>query len=539
MAESVVKKQNSTELAATQNTEKDFLWMNDDCLLKVFDFLELKDLCAISKTCLRLQVLAKRHFKCKFSSKWMRLKEMDEPANRFNPRDINCMFSARQSTQLFEAGMEEQSIQMAQKRLVKMCVEDKYDFLRWEEKLSKNLEYSPRQNYVMCFHECIRSVAFEANSQENATQFLEFLSTKHLEYNQIQFEYTEFDKKAMFTKGALNILANVQTIIFLEIDSNVDLYEQLLKHCKCLKKLVFEPIWQSHYSEQWMLHKYPTLEYVQIHSMYSGDRRHPPAYEKLAQFLQQNSQIKTLVWYFDYQINFDEIITTMDIIVKYGTALENLYLSFFGIKVDVDLKVICAKLEPLCNRSSFSRIELDFGHYESHYFLNTESLAALKKLTGLHQLPTSLVPLLDNLKTLQLGHDDEQVAQIQTHNISSLARLPNLEYLVWQLKYTMQPIDVEVCITPFVRHSRNLKTIVMNTHSVTDQKNEIMEWNRIRKDCGSKLTIYFETYVFQSLIQLLFIGINGEDVVSAKAINIVENIFNVESPFIQMSYEEV
>lgn len=57
----------SEEDLSEDSTE--FMDMNDDCLLKVFEYLPLNDVCSLSETCKRMHELGSTHFMQKYKSK--------------------------------------------------------------------------------------------------------------------------------------------------------------------------------------------------------------------------------------------------------------------------------------------------------------------------------------------------------------------------------------------------------------------------------------------------------------------------------------
>lgn len=524
----------STELVTpplSQSTSSDdtqsLLTLNNYCVYEVFDYLSLDDLCMLTKVCDKLRLLAKDQFERKYPFKWIHwAKDVADKPERAALEELT--FSPDEYNYLLLRGVQRCDVFGALQRLFKIFVENVADYKRWFENIrfAEDERLMPTENYVMHFYQNIKSVIIETGRQKDAFQFLYSMRTEqdNSGFAQIQFKSTVFKKP--LSQQASNILKEVPTIGFWQCIIKKTFYDYVLKHCESMKNLIVHRL--TEYNDtQWMLQTYPMLEHFQLSSKYKS------SYEKLPQFLQLNPTIKSLTWYFDgYYI--DEIVVTIRAIVRHGVALEELFLSFNNTKCEkVNMVDICDELEALCERKTFKRIELDFGLYSQQPFLNTEKLMSLSKLSGLHYMPSKVCfNSLQNVKILHLhrGYDSGDIAR--------LAHLENLEELIWDDYYCK--CDVADYVTPFVRSSAKLKKIIVNTKNVSDEQGQILMWNFWREKSASQTTIYFRKEVLKTLKKLLFVGIHaGEDMVKVKLVVMVEDVLNVNNPFIKFSCEEI
>lgn len=228
----------------------------------------------------------------------------------------------------------------------------------------------PIANYVTCFYENIRSVIIESDIQKLST---DFLCLGRSEYKQIQFKHVFFEGRHPLPEKAVNILGKITTIGFWKggFDRTIDFRGHLLKFCHCLKKLIFYQF-RGDLDCQWMLHKYPVLEDIQCCLTIAHEGFDKKISENFRQFLQLNPAIKKLTWHFE-DWTF-EIINILKIIHKYGTDINELYLSFDidgytdakynttgyseRFREKLDTEEICDILKPLCERRNFKRMEI-------------------------------------------------------------------------------------------------------------------------------------------------------------------------------------
>lgn len=544
------------ELPKLKLETTELLSLNDDCLFTIFDFLSLSDFCAISKTCKRLQSLAKDQFGRKYSCKWMLWRKYKYAERKLHPQRYRQLhsnnpvipeemlkFTIEEINNLLKGGITNHHIETAEKLLFKLFVTDVTEFDLWKKSFAVKNEYVlPAADHLMCFYQNIKNVCVHNDISLDAA--IDFLCSNSSEYNQIQFKRVFIEGKESLSTQAVNLLEKVTTIGFWKnsCKHSLNFYEYFLQYCRGLKNLIFHSFAGIEQCN-WMPQKYPWLEHVQLRmnpriKMVRYKESFP---EKFRQFLQLNS-IKSLTFFFEHFCsNNDEFIGILKIIVEYGTALKELFLSFelvgFTIEKHVTVEAICCELKSLCDRPGFERLEIDLGKDVQCNIKSIEKLSALEKVTGLHNVdvfrPVESIISFGNLKVLQLEYDPKNGDKIHR-----LAQLRHLELLVW-LDGLGEPFDVAIGITPFVRYSQNIKTINVNIFDVTDDKEDIVKWNGARKKGASKLTLFFSKNVFSKLKKLLFVGIDGGDLVAAKAANIIKDVQNLENPFVNLSWEEI
>lgn len=189
-------------LDSVRNTSLQLVSLNQDCILKIFEYLELNELCAISKTCTKLQQIAELFFCQRFKKKMM----------------------------------TEVSIRVRFDRKIVVLPEDEYvtQFLKLMQNLKISCGYTLRP---------LDMVEFMRNKcNENLIN--------------ISFEQIKFNK----LHGAM-IIDWLSTVEGLALFGCENLH-YILAYCSNLKNLKIDQ-YSNDQSNLWMIQRYPTLEHLQ------------------------------------------------------------------------------------------------------------------------------------------------------------------------------------------------------------------------------------------------------------------------------------
>lgn len=417
------------------NEKTHFLSMNNDCICKIFEWLHLDDICSLSDTCKRLKILASDYFERKHGDKLL---------HGISITTING-----------------------------------------------KIQLQPNEKCVWSFSRCFDVVVLNVTSRSprdinliksNLSAFVRKYCSEYL--CSILFQ-------SMFLHNSIgdsigNVLQNVETVVFTSCDLEGD-YHEILKHLT-----VGENYGQK--IEKLLLETYPKLEH--FNCRYYGRILMT---NNLKQFLQQHPNLKRLTWCFHARIRetafSDKTLECIQIIVKNGKKLQELFLSFDGI---YNLEAICGKLKTLCDRNHFNRLELDFRYTTLEYKLSKmliehgQHLTSLKSLSGLHlydfsDYGSSFLPTLSTLSNLRILQLDSATS-IKRSRLSSIS-LDGLSCLEQLHIGTLHDVSVA---QRFICHVKSLKLVSVFSCKFNISRFDLpmMNLERNRLNVDSKLTIY-------------------------------------------------
>lgn len=375
-----------------------FLLMNSDCILKVFEWLELDDLCSVSESCKQLQALSSDYFLRKHNDKLSR-------------------------------GM----------RIVL---------------INGKIELQPKERYVKSFSHCFDTLIVHADSRwplnfDVSKLVLPSFIRENCNENLSTIQFHLMVLHQSFGDNIVNILENVETVVFWSCDLE-GTYHHMLKHCKNLKYLTIGGDYGNKIDEL-LLETYPKLEHFQCR--YYG---RVLMTNNLRIFLRQHPNLKRLAWCFHARIReqtfSDKTLECIETIVENGKKLEELFVSFDGT---YNLENISERLEELCNRDHFQRLELDFrfttlGYKVSQMIIEQgHHLAKLKSLRGLHlchftDYANNVLPTLTSFKDLRILQLD-CVATIKGMANIPLGGMDSLEELHITTLANIQFIQQFIC----------------------------------------------------------------------------------------------
>lgn len=399
------------------------------------------------------------------------------------------------------------------------CFEELFDWLSLEDlhsvgqtckRLHQIAGYIFRETYPGAYVECKNGGIFIGDVSVNGfCEFVEnvslcgnnlrcfqfmksnqFKSLKRIEFHDISFNDGKIDCiKHILMKGANEGSAPLEDIQLCECRINGEFYEKFLQYCSNLKRLSLKPLsncleqfqydaifcaffYNQHfligYDDDWMLRKYPKLEYFRLDSD------------------QLSHQSPRLVSFFKQNPNIRKFATCASFISK---GVINL-----GLEVD-DLAITCNDIEitmykdlydSLSAKKMFKRLQLYEISISPRIFLDLEGIRALEKL---HCCPDSLFSLnsltsIENLKTLCVSDVGGKV------NIDAISTLTQLEKV---FLFKAKLLEMEA----FIVHLPKLKTISIETiKNDGNIGNNISKWNRERKHLAGacKVTVYVPNY---------------------------------------------
>lgn len=527
------------------NTSKpgdSLLTLNDDCLLALLDFLQLKDLGTIYDVCKRLRILSESIIERKSRFKWVRFSKSIFLKNLYRWHWNESENKVAKSPTKYDRVYELESESSANGIRMTKCAP-----------MGDLVENIPIKNIVI------------RDNESNDLNAWEIFHKIPFAYAQIEFYSIDFQHSLGLASGRTNnSVADLESKIQKKLEQMLSIgfwecrcqnfHELILKHCESMSSLIMHNVnTVDDDGDQFLLQKYPKLLHVQC---YLSNKS---ACQKLSTFLQQNSTIKSLTWYLN-GYTLPEIITTVQKIIEFGKSLEELFLSFADIKCDeVDLNKISEELKLLNERPNFKRIELDLDYLwldEDEYgterrFLNVDKLTSLKKLTGLYNIPKTVSDsCLQNLKALHLKMDQGDSLEWNDKELVRVARnILNVEELVIYglLSESVYNGHMIKHIEPFVKNSPNLKVIILHAQPVCHplgMLETIQEFNQLRRRFAmentckvTRLKICFRGdvsdnshyYAAQSLVS---------DFIEVKYIHIVDDVFNINFPFKKFYFEE-
>lgn len=464
---------------AVEDLKTEFLFMNNDCIYKIFEWLELKDLCAISETCKQLQAL---------SSDYFQLKHYDKLSNGMRIMVING-----------------------------------------------KIELHPKERYVKSFSRCFDTVIINAdlrwsrNIDVTKLTLPRFIRDNCSQYlSTIQFHLMVLHQS--FGDSIMKILENVETVVFWTCDLE-GTYHHILKHCRNLKYLTIDSNYGNKIDEL-LLETYPQLEHFQCR--YYGRLLMT---NNLKVFLKHHPNLKRLTWCFHARIReatfSDKTLDCIDAIVENGKNLEELFLSFDGT---YNLTAISEKLKELCNRKQFKRLELDFRFTSPGYEVSKmiieqgHQLATLNSLYGLHlfdfsEYLSNILPGLTTLKDLRILQLD-CVASVKGMAIISLGGLASLEEL------HIHTLENVIFAQQFICQVEKLKIFSILNCKFNTSRLDLPMLNVKRRELPSgacELVIYVDITTTKIKTGA---PVNG-DLVHVEYVNFQMEQCNLSNPFIQ------
>lgn len=312
-----------------EDLNRNFLSMNNDCIDKIFEWLELDDICSISDTCKRLKVLSSDYFQRKHKKKLL-------------------------------PGMSIIA-------------------------LNGKIEVLPNERCVRSFSRCFDNVIVKDDFRSNLNiEKLSLFIRENCNENLSSLQFQSMFLNHSIGESIKSVLMNVETLSFsaCELEGT---YHKILKHCKNLTYLTVVDTYGNKI-DQLLLKTYPKLEH--FNCRYYG---RVLMTTNLKIFLQHHLNLKRLTWCFHARIRettfSDKTLECIEMIVENGKNIEELFLSFDGT---YNLASICDKLKVLCERQHFKRLELDFRFTTLGYNVGEmmiehgDQLTMLKKLEGLH-----------------------------------------------------------------------------------------------------------------------------------------------------------
>lgn len=466
-----------------QQLDKDnkyFLSMNNDCIFKIFEWLDLDDICSVSETCKQLKLLSSDYFQRKYRQKL-----------------LHAM------------------------RIVAV---------------NGKIELQPNERCVRSFSRCFDAVIVNVDLRGTRNIDVSKLDLPLLIRENCNENLSSLQFQSMFLYASVgdcikSHLEHVETIAFLACDLEGS-YQQILRHCKNLKYLSVGESFGNKI-DQLLLETYPKLE--QFNCRYYGRLLMT---NNLKTFLKHHPKLKRLTWCFHARIReatiCDKTLECIDMLVENGANLEELFLSFDGT---YNLASICDKLKLLCDRQQFTRLELDFRYTTLGYKVSQmmiehgHQLTTLKSLLGLHLCDFSdyggnILPTLstmENLRILQL----DTVTSLKRLDQLSLSGLSNLEEL-----HVSTLVNVQLA-QKFICEVRTLKiiSILRCKLNISRLNLAVLNIERKRLPLGvCKVVIYVDGEAKRMTDKEL-----DEELVKIEFVDFQINQVNLTNPFIQRS----
>lgn len=417
-----------------------FLSMNNDCIYKIFEWLELDDICSISETCKKLKMLSSDYFR-----------------RKYNDKLLNGM------------------------RIV--AVKGK-------------IEFQPNERCVRSFSRCFDTVIVNVVSKElrniDIGRFdLPLFIREHCNEYLSSIKFQSMFLYHSFGDSIKSVLENVETVKFSACDLEGS-YHQILRHCRNVKYLTVGENYGNKIDEL-LLETYPKLEH--FNCIYYG---RVLMTNNLKIFLRQHPNLKRLSWCFHARIRetttFDKTLECIEVIVENGKYLEELFLSFDGI---YNFTSISDKLKVICDREHFKRLDLDFRYTTLGYKLTPmiiehgEQLSTLKSLLGLYlchfaEYGYYFLPTLSVMKDLRI---------LQLDCVASMKRLNDIRFdgmsnLVELHIGTL--VDVKF-VQKIICQVKNLKIVtILRCNSFFSKLNVPMLNVERKKLCDNPLVIYVD-----------------------------------------------
>lgn len=431
-----------------------FTPINGDCILEILSWLNLDDLCILSRTCKKLRDFTVREFQRKYSEKYICILE------KKLPRTSN--------------GYE-----------ITVCL-------------------SPTENYVKCFGRYIQNVCVSLSDRRLNLDLADFMQT-HINQltKKIQFDFGNCYINKSFAEGIKSILENVECVVFSTCYGNKNnFYDEILKRCKQLKHLEISPNFHLN-CDQLPLNEHPHLECFKCSFL---DK---PMTENLDKFLKLNSTVKRIGCVFGEHLSDVDITNCFKVIAEHSKNLKDVFFRIerCGGSTNFILKLIENELKVLSNSDRIKRCELTLIGTD----LLEENIAALMGLTGLKCNGDGLQIIIKSkspfakLKILIFKNGTHLSKQITTQVSNML--LPNLEVLSFE-KATFEEKNFSEFLTPFARHSQQLKKIYFFGYyhekiECSAKELKLLNHERGKLEGACKLTVYLDSYFNKIMLKKL------------------------------------
>lgn len=523
MADDSLKRPNisagETNVKKFKSSETHLLTLNDDCLFVIFNQLSLNDLCNVSRVCKRLKSLAETQFEWKYSEKWKQY----EPYEKYS-----SLYTAK-----------------------------------------------PSLGYVQCFEENIQNVVLKGSPFHSKQQTfecpikcLEFAcSQTNSGYKKIQFNSFAFYNK-MDGDLCINNWKKVETVSFFRCEISEDFWNKMrFSDASCLKNLVFQSGhgFQTdgydipHLRTKWIASiNIPKLEHFQYFCSTRAEFKVVHV-QHLSSFLQRHPKLKSFAWEIDGFGFEDSVARQLGPIVKYGTALEQLFLKF---QDPVDLEDVYSELKPLIERVNFKRLEIEHADGDLWVYPQKESkhksTFPLTKLIGLHYrgFPMHLSEFAASLTNLKILHF---ICNEYSYDMTEIAqKLENLEELVFDdaefddslIKRNTLLRESKSKITPFIRYSSKLKKVILCIRTSKNNKRDVWDENTIYDFNKYRMELKVSKHLEDASLEILFGGdyysedfinslrISRDDfLVKMKKVVVMYPVLNIKSPLFNLTCE--
>lgn len=340
-----------------------FPTLNDDCIFEVLEYLSTSDLCAISKSCKRLQHLAGVHFQ------------------RKNPEKTVCI----------------------------------------KQYGSGKFHLTPHEEYVAIFSRYLLNVSIQVSPFSMGEDLADFMiSAVNEKTKKLVFSSGTSQITSSFADDIKSILENVERIEFSMSFPNAIQFNDVLKHCKRIQQLVINPdaILSTTY-------KLPTVQLKTI-EYFQCDLFESAMVQNLDIFLKLNSTLKRFACTIGKQncpSNVD-VASCLNPVVTDATNLKELYLQF--CLVQVDWASVRNEIDVLSSCRHLDQVKMKFCGTDIAGLPSIESLTHLH-LDRVKNAPNfiSNLKLFDHLKILIFEcvplHKD--FAENLSKNIRSLEEL--------------------------------------------------------------------------------------------------------------------
>lgn len=346
---------------------------------------------------------------------------------------------------------------------------------------------------VNCFSRYVKRI-FIADCDSNLFKKNNFESLKEIDFY--------CGSNLRLNEELKTVLANVETLKFIDFDLSGGFNETVLKFCKNLKRLYVKEKDESAKkrksiigsSDDWLNKSHPTLEYFELNSKRQND--------KVITFLKNSPKIRK----FSTTIEF--LLANMDSISKSKMKLHT--LAILHGKCEIDVAKLNDTMQQLSNLQSgrlFQHLNLYFTEIsKKHRNIYSLELLSIVRIfyNANHQHNFQLSPLI-SLKKLYLS----DIAQITDFD-DTVGRLKTLNYI----KFDYVTIAK---LLPFVKKFPYLTKIHVCTifnGLCFDNKTHVLDIsaiNAVRKKCpnANNLTIYVKENVYLATIRSLKTAIAG------------------------------
>lgn len=406
-----------------------------DMIEPIFIHLKEDDLCAVSQTCQRLNVVARIHFFLKHKGKFSVVTKLSN-GNKDVP-----------------------------------------NFMRGLVEIKKYRE----------FRDIIPKIwlkAPEHESRRDDSALIDYMvyAGCHQHPNFIRLENMTLGKAE--SVGMLGALNTVETIEFINCTFE-NIYDDFLSRCHGMKSLTLrECTFQS--DEPFWLQHYPELVTIDITLKKSN-------HKMLIDFFKMNHHIKRFFCKSHLSSENSSILNVMKAIDNEQLVLTELHLTIGGTCV---FEPIYTSLVALTRQSTFSRLSLEFHENTAvNIFMNNlNNLMNINKLYALHIKPFDIekdfprnINSFHSLRVLHLTL--YRNCEYSADFFASIT--PNLEELVVR-RIICYKLGVDDFIQPFAAKSLKLRKIVLASQASYNFDQHLVELNETRKNLrdASSITIW-------------------------------------------------